>query len=231
MHAQLPAPASTRRDVKITGKGRVNGVSFDAKGHGVGDAITGTWDFSVTFSEVPARVDPFANLLGILILPTSIFGTVRGDAVNLLRLAGGVISFTQILRGDDIAVESGGAITSTSGDGLHWHSEADGEIHIDRLSSIEPFEAVMLPQGFGKVTEVFALPFSGSHGRHLVHAVRQLTFTPRAAVPSVQFRHIRIGSTVEDKTVNVTTTSIIRTVDQRFALTDGERDLAMRQRR
>lgn len=206
--------------VGITGAGSINGVSFDAQGAGSGNASTGAWDFSVEFSEIPRKVDPFANLLGILILPTSVFGREEGDATNLLSLAGGVLEFTQTLRGDQIAVDSVGTIKRNGERELHWHSEARGDIQISELASVEPFDVVMLPQGPGKVTEVFALPFLNREGRSVVHALRQLTFTPRADLPSVQFRKVMIYSTVQAKTVKVRTMSVIRAVNAPFRVNE-----------
>jgi len=204
--------------VVIKGKGKVNGVTFEASGKGSGNAASGKWDFSVMFSKVPADVDPFANLLGILILPTVVFGKVHGDAENLLTVAGGDLEFTQRLRGDDVHVDAVGTFRRT-GTEFVWNSEAEGKIGIPRVASIEPFDAVMLPQGHGKFTETFAFPFVCESGRVLVQAVRNFTFSPRAELRDIQFRRIAIVSSVEGRTVSVKTTSHIRTIDGAFRVT------------
>lgn len=219
---------TTRTDsphgVKITGVGSVNGESFKAEGRGHGDPTVGKWDFAVTFSVVPRDVDPIANLLGILILPTVVFGRTSGDATNLLTIADGVLEFTQILRGNDTAVQSVGTIRRTAPGELHWDSEATGVIHIPKLAEIEPFDAVTLPQGRGKLMDVFALPFlDGARARHVVQVVREITFTPKAELKQIQFRHITIESTVKGRTVEVRTRSIIRTIDAPFRLAEQVR--------
>jgi hypothetical protein len=214
----------TEYQVGITGVGSINGVSFRVEGSGSGCAASGKWNFNATFSEIPHNVHPFANLLGILIVPTAIFGREDGNATNLLRLANGILEFNQILRGDEIAVQSVGTIKRTTDRALLWHSEAEGEINIPELASVEPFDAVMLPQGPGKITETFALPFITGHGRQVIHFLRQFTFTPGAGLEQVQFRRITIRLSVQARTVTVGTVSIIRTISSPFRIrTDSGR--------
>jgi hypothetical protein len=207
--------ASSQR-VRVSGTGLVNGERYDVEGAGTGNAALGQWDFSAEFSTVPRDVDPFANLLGILILPTIVFGRQLGDAVNLLTLADASLEFTQTLRGDDVAVQSVGTIRRLSPGELHWHSEASGDIRLPALSAVEPFDAVMLPQGPGRLIDTFALPFQGRQGRQILHAVRQVTFTPRADMKEIQFRRITIHWSVQGSSVNVKTLSVIRSLNAPF---------------
>jgi|SoiMethySBSTD1v2_1073268.scaffolds.fasta_scaffold107232_4 hypothetical protein len=207
---QPSRPPSTRLPIDITSTGRVNGASFTANGTGVGDAGTGDWDFEVTFADKAADADAFATLVGILILPTVVFGREDGSTRNLLSLVGGNLEFTQLTDGDEVSVASRGSIRATPDGRLSWTSEAEGEIGLREVKEVEPFDAVMLPLGPGKIADVLTFPFVTPRGRRLVQAVRTITFNPAADLPGVQFRRVSIEPTATADGVRVRTQSLLR---------------------
>jgi hypothetical protein len=208
-----PVGPVSKQAVDISSAGRINGEEFEGRGSGTGDSGTGAWDFEVTFSRIPPDADAFAVLVGVLILPTVIFGREEDGTRNLLSLANGNVEFTQLTEGDQVAVQSRGSIKTTDEGRLSWLSRADGEIRMREVREVEPFDAVMLPLGAGKIADVLTFPFITSQGRQLVHAVRNITFSPSAELPGMQFRRIRIQPAVSAATVRVATRSMLRAAD------------------
>ena len=199
----------TRFRLQIRGSGTINGVTFDAVGSGTGDTETGELSFKVTFSEISKGVDPLACLLGVLIIPT-VLGRTSGNAVNLMTLAHGVFEFTQVLSGEGVNISSVGNMSRSGDEELTWRSEAEGSAQLKGVTAIEPFEAVMIPQGAGKVTDVLEIPLVGSRQTTRVHAVRNFTFTPRSELHQLQLRHIAIEPETTENTVGVNIMTTIR---------------------
>lgn len=210
-----------KQNIEISSAGRINGEDFDGRGWGTGDAETGAWDFEVTFSRVPREASAFATLVGILILPTIIFGREDDDTTNLLTLAGGDIEFTQLTDGSGVAVQSQGNIRTQGPDTMIWRSEAFGDLQMPEVHGVEPFDAVMLPSGPGRIADVLTFPFLTKRGRELVHAVRNVTFNPQAELRHVQFRRIEIRPTSEGSTVRVITRSQLRSASIQTPGTTG----------
>jgi hypothetical protein len=202
-------------DIEIEGVGTINGVAFDARGNGIGNAGTGRLSFSVEFSAIPDGTDPFAGVLGVLIIGTTVFGRELGDAYSLMTLADGEFEFTQMVAGPRIEVGGFGAVTRSSDRGFHWTSTADGTVDLRGVTSIEPFDAVMLPQGPGKLVDVLEFPVVAQTERHHVHVVRHFSFTPRAELPTIQLRAVEIKPTIEGRRVSVDIASEIRTMVNR----------------
>jgi hypothetical protein len=198
-----------RFGLQIMGSGTINGVTFDAAGGGTGNTETGELSFRVTFSEISTDVDPLANLLGVLIIPT-VLGRTLGRAVNLMTLTDGVFEFTQVLSGEGINISSVGSMSRGGDEELAWTSKAEGSAQLKGVTGIEPFEAVMIPQGAGKVIDVLEIPLIVGRQTRRVHAVRNFTFTPRSELHQLQLRHIAIEPEIEGNTVGVNIMTTIR---------------------
>jgi len=201
--------------VDITSVGLINSEEFEGHGVGIGDPDSGSWDFEVTFSRVPLDTDAFATLVGILILPTVIFGREEDGTKNLLTLADGNLEFTQLTEGDDAGVRSHGSIRAGQEGRLSWFSRAEGEMRIREVREVEPFDAIMLPLGAGKIVDVLTFPFITSKGRQLVHAIRTITFSPNVELPGVQLRRVHIEPIEQAATVRVVTRSTLRAAGKR----------------
>jgi hypothetical protein len=147
--------------------------------------------------------------LGVLIIPT-VLGRPLGRAVNLMTLTDGVFEFTQVLTGEEIDVSSVGKM-SPSGDGeLTWTSQAEGSAQLKGVTAIEPFEAVMIPQGAGKLPDVLEIPLIVREQTRRIHAVRNFTFTPKSELHQLQLRHISIEPETKGNTVGVNIVTSIR---------------------
>jgi hypothetical protein len=194
----------------IEGNGIVNDTSFSATGHGRGDSVTGRLSFQVTFSDVHEGTDPIANLLGVLILPTGLFGREIGGAVNFLTLAGGDFGFRQLLAADGIAAQSHGKLSPTGEREFTWSSSAEGQIELSRVSEIRPFNVVMVPAGLGKLVETIEWPIVDDDLVKRVHAIRHFTFEPVAGLDDHQLREIKLQTHVEGLTVQADISSSIR---------------------
>lgn len=199
----------TEQIVSISSHGRLNDAPFEAVGSGVGEPVSGRWDFEVTFLQSPTQVDRFVALIGILILPTVIFGREQEATRNLSSLADGNVEFTQISRGNGVVVNSSGSVRRREDGGLDWHSEAYGNVELHDVIEVEPFDAIMLPMGSGKLVDVLTFPLVTQEGRRLVHAIRDITFSPKTKLPGVQFRRIHIRPTSSVTTVKIQTSSTI----------------------
>ena len=197
-------------DLKIFGSGAINDVAFDVGGRGVGNTATGEFSFEVTFSDVARDTDPFANVLGVLILPTGAFGLEMENARGLMTLAGGVFAFSQMISGAGIQVRSTGHIARINAREFVWHSHAEGVVRLKQVTAIEPLQVVMLPQGAGKLTEVISLPLIEEGRRVIAQSVRHFTFTPSAELGQLQLRHAIVSHSVEGTTVRVNTRSTIQ---------------------
>jgi hypothetical protein len=62
---------------------------------------------------------------------------------------------------------------------MSWHSEAAGDIGIGPVTGVEPFEAITLPLGAGKIADVLIFPFVTLEGRKLIHAARDIMYSRR----------------------------------------------------
>lgn len=196
--------------LEIVSEGHINGEDFSGQGTGTGDAETGAWDFAVTFSRIPPQGSAFATLIGILILPTMIFGREDENTTNLLTLAGGDVEFTQLTDGERIAVQSYGSIRAVDSTTMLWRSQAVGTLELGEVYGIEPFDAVMVPSGHGRIFDILTFPFQTNKGRELVNAVRNVTFNPYFELQQVQFRRIEIEPSGDGAFVRVNTRSQLR---------------------
>jgi hypothetical protein len=204
----MPAPFT----IKIESSGTINGVQFEGTGAGKCDTSTGRITFGATFSEVAEGTTPFGNLLGVLIIPT-VFGREIGEARNLMTLTDGNFAFTQVIAGDGIHVRSHGHMSRTGESEVTWRSAGQGQVKLGSVTAIEPFAALMLPQGAGKIVDVVAIPLVEGGKRRTLHALRHFTFTPRAELKVPQLRHITVIPQVDGKTVNVDINSTISLFD------------------
>ena len=207
-------------NLRVSGTGSVNGVSFEATGAGRGDSRSGELAFEVSFSDVPRGTDPLVNLLGVLIIPT-VLGREEDGAVNLMTLAGGDFEFTQVLSGEGVDISSVGRMTRSADDELVWTSEAEGTADLAGVTAIEPFEAVMVPQGPGRFVDVLRIPLVVRGRPRHVHAVRQFTFSPGAELPQLQLREITVDPAQDGKAVSVSIRSTIRPFTSTAARADG----------
>lgn len=194
--------------LKIQSTGIVNGTRFTGTGDGHCDSATGRIGFRVTYSDFPANADPFANLLGTLIIPT-VFGLETKGAHNLLSLCEGNFHFSQTMAGDDISLHSHGSMSRTGKSELLWQSAASGKLSIPAVTQIDTFSAMMLPQGLGRFVDVIDIPLIADGRRRSVHALRHFTFAPRAGLDRPQLRAISVTPKVQGKTVEVDITSVI----------------------
>lgn len=197
-------------DLRISGTGSINDVTFDVQGKGLGNTVSGEFSFDVTFSDVARDTDLFANVLGVLILPTGAFGCEIEDAQGLMTLAGGAFEFSQMISGDGIRVHSTGKLERVSDRAFVWNSHAEGSVTLKQVSAIEPLQVVMLPQGAGKLTEVISLPLIEQGRRIIAQSVRHFTFTGGAELKQLQLRHVRVNHSVEGARVRVETKSTIQ---------------------
>jgi len=204
------APKQNVFNLSIDGAGTINNVAFDVKGRGNGNTTTGQFSFEVDFSAVAPDTDPFANVLGVLILPTGAFGREIDDADGLMKLAGGVFEFAQMIAGEGIQVRSTGNISRVNSGELAWTSQAKGLVKLKQVSAIEPFQVVMLPQGAGKIIEVISLPLIEQGKRITLQSVRHFTFTPGSELRQLQLRHTIVDHSVETSRVRVNTKSTIQ---------------------
>lgn len=200
--------------IQIVGSGSINDVSFTAEGDGTGDTKTGRLRFDATFSEVPRDTDAFANLLGVLIIPTNVFGQELGDAVNLMTLAGGEFEFTQEITGEGIYTSSSGKVERSGDDEFTWSSRAEGRVELSSVDAIKPIDAVMIPSGRGTLTEVLTLPIVERGVERPLQAVRQFSYEPRSELSRLQLRRIEIEPRIEDRRVSVDIRSVITTFDK-----------------
>jgi hypothetical protein len=159
---------------------------------------------------MPRGSDPIANLLGILIIETTVFGREIEDAVSLMTLADGVFEFTQMVAGEGIDVRSVGDVSRSGDREFTWRSQAEGRVRMKNIKAIEPFEAVMIPQSFGRVIDVLELPLVVGAETRRAHVVRYFTFTPRSELRQLQLRRITIRPKVDGRTAAVDITATIR---------------------
>ncbi|MFI1508117.1 hypothetical protein [Streptomyces sp. NPDC020597] len=178
-------------------------MEFTAEGSGSVDPSRGFVEFSVEFRPPPPRADTFGSLLSILIIPTTGFGREFDGSVNLLTLTNGSFQFRQDVASEGVSVRSVGEV-SRAGDSLfHWSSQADGSVELEGVSAVEPFDAVMIPQGAGKIAESLSIPVISATGRRLVTIFRQFTFAPDTDLPGLQLRRMVLKPTIGMSSISV----------------------------
>ncbi|MFD7782278.1 hypothetical protein ACFV4Q_04170 [Streptomyces nojiriensis] len=74
---------------------------------------------------------------------------------------------------------------------------------MEGVSAVEPFDAVMIPQGPGKIIESLSLSAIADARRRLVTIVRQFTFAPDLALPGLQLRRMALEATMGTGSVSV----------------------------
>ncbi|MDX3537881.1 hypothetical protein PV721_26690 [Streptomyces sp. MB09-01] len=189
--------------IEIDSRGSINGIEFTAEGSGSADPSRGLIEFGVAFHPTPPGADTFGALLSILIIPTAIFGRELDESFNLLTLANGSFQFRQDVAGEGVAARSFGEVKGGGRGSFNWSSRADGFVEMEGVSSVEPFDAVMIPQGAGKMIESLSIPILCSTGRRLVTIVRQFTFAPDADLPGLQLRRMILEPTIGIGSVSV----------------------------
>jgi hypothetical protein len=199
-----------RYSLVIEGGGTINETSFTATGQGEGDSLSGSLSFEVTFSAVREGTDPIANLLGVLILPTGLFGRELDGATNLLTLSDGDFGFRQLLAGEGVAAQSNGKLGRTGDREFTWSSSAEGQVELTRVSEIRPFSVIMLPAGLGKLIETIEWPIAEDDVVRRVYAIRHFTFEPVAQLEDHQLRDVTIESQVDGLSVRLDINSSIR---------------------
>jgi hypothetical protein len=189
--------------IEINSRGNLNGVDYAAKGSGTADPSLGLIEFGVSFYPTPPGADSFGSLLSILIIPTSGFGREIGNTVNLLTLTNGTFQFRQDVAADGIAATSTGKMDRVGTESFHWDSHAGGVVELEGVTGVDPFDAVMIPQGDGKITEVLSIPLICSAGRRPVTIVRQFTFAPHVGLSEMQLRRMTLEPTIRKDSVSV----------------------------
>lgn len=192
--------------LRIEGSGRINDTEYTAAGDGTCDPEAGDIRFQVAFSQIASNADPLGHLLAVLIIPT-VFGRERGGARNLLTVADGAFEFTQSMAADDLTVESCGSMEKVSAREIVWRSSARGHVRIGRVARIDPFTAVMIPQGGGRMLDVLSIPLIETDRTTVVHAVRSFDFRADAVLEQQQLRRISIRTEVEARRITATITS------------------------
>jgi len=194
----------------IEGSGVVNGTEFTATGRGEGDALSGALSFEVDFSAIAEDTDPVANLLGVLILITGLFGKEIDGAENLLTLTDGDFYFTQLLAGDDVEINSSGKLARTGEREFTWSSYAEGTAALSSVSEIHPFKVVMIPAGHGKLIETVQWPIVDAGELKNVQAIRHFSFDPAAQLRDHQLRDVAIKPRVDGLSVRLDIDTAVR---------------------
>ncbi|MEU7599546.1 hypothetical protein [Streptomyces sp. NPDC041003] len=189
--------------IDIDSRGSINGVEFTAEGSGSADPSRGLVEFGVVFRPTLPGTDTFGALLSILIIPTTGFGREFDGSVNLLTLTNGSFQFRQDVAGEGVAARSVGEFKRTGNGSFHWSSNVDGFVEIEGVTSVEPFDAVMIPQGAGKMIESLSIPVVSSSGRQIVTIVRQFTFSPGVDLAGLQLRRMTLEPTIGTGSVSV----------------------------
>ena len=197
-------------ELRIQGLGEINGLSYKADGEGRGDDTLGEVSFGATFSQVPDGVDPFASILAVIIIPTVMFGREDDGARNLISLVDGEFQFRQTVVGDGVDAASVGDVRASNERGFVWTHRAVGRVELPPITDIDPFRAVMLPQGPGHITEVIAMPIVAGGSRRTLHAVRHFTFSPRVQLDREQVRDISVKPSVQGLRVSVEIATAVR---------------------
>ena len=199
----------------IEGSGVVNGTRFTAAGRGEGDARSGALSFEVDFSAIADGTDPVANLLGVLILATGLFGKELDGAENLLTLTDGDFYFTQLLAGDGVEVNANGKLGRTGEREFEWSSYAEGDAALSSVSEIRPFEVIMIPAGHGKLIETVQWPIVDAGELKHVQAIRHFSFDPAAQLRDHQLREVAIKPRVDGLTVRLDIDTAVRRLPAR----------------
>jgi hypothetical protein len=187
----------------IASTGNINGCEFTASGEGTANPSTGVIQFSAEFTEIPAKADPFGSLLAILILPTSMFGMEIDNAVNLLTLSGGSFEFIQHVGGDGVSARADGTLARRPSGEFLWISRAEGYVNTGEIRSVDPFDAVMIPNGPGSVKESICLPLNTRTGRHLITIFREFSLGSASELPGLQLRRMTLEPDIRASSVAV----------------------------
>lgn len=188
-------------DIESTGV--INDIEYSARGHGLADAESGRVDFAATFQPVPAGASAFGSLLSILIIPTAGFGRELDGSTNLLSLIDASFDFVQDAAGDGVSVHAEGSFRRGEGGSYLWTSRASGTVTLGDVTSVDPFAAVMLPDGPGRMLECITVPLMTSEGLHEVSIVRRFAFHGGAELPDMQLRTMILHPEVDGATAAV----------------------------
>jgi hypothetical protein len=199
----------------IEGSGVVNGTQFTAQGRGEGDTASGALSFGVDFSAIADNTDPVANLLGVLILITGLFGKEIDGAENLLTLSDGDFYFTQVLAGDGVDINSSGKLSRTGEREFTWSSYAEGEAALSSVSEIHPFKVIMIPAGHGKLIETGQWPIVDEGELKQVQAIRHFSFDPAAQLRDHQLRDVAIKPRIDGLSVRLDIDTAVRRLPAR----------------
>lgn len=188
-------------DIESTGV--INDIEYSARGQGLADAEVGRVDFAVTFEPVPAGASAFGTLLSILIIPTSGFGRELDGSTNLLSLIDSSFDFVQDVAGDGISVHVEGGFRRAAEERYLWTARASGTVALGEVTAADPFAAVMLPDGPGRMTECITIPLRTVEGRRDVTLLRRFTFQDEAELPGTQLRTMILHPEVDGATAAV----------------------------
>jgi hypothetical protein len=189
-------------DIQSTGV--INDVAYTARGEGLADADLGRVDFAATFEPVPAGANAFGSLLSILIIPTVAFGREFEGSTNLLSLAGDSFDFVQEVAGDEVSVRAEGSFGRVAeGENYLWNSRASGSVTVSDIVSVNPFAAVMLSAGPGRLIETITIPLTTSDGAREVTIVRHFAFAGDRELPGLQIRDMLLEPEVRGATAAV----------------------------
>jgi hypothetical protein len=194
---------NTEHTLTIESSGNINSRDFSAKGSGTADTASGRIHFEVEFDVVPPETDPFGSLLAMLIWDTTVHGKEEGDAVNLLSLSEGPYEFAQHIGGDTVSASAKGQIEKTAENQYRWSSMSEGVVDLDRVASVESFDAVMVPDGPGRLYEYISLPIASATGRRVIPIVRHISFNSNNELPGMQIRHMKLTPEISPKYVSV----------------------------
>jgi len=199
----------TAHSISIAGGGELNGVHFNAEGQGRGDPDKGHITFEVEFSPTPPRANPFGSLLSTLIIPTVAFGLEKDSANNMLTLAPDGFSFVQAVMGDDVVAESTGTFYRRSAQEFSWHAHTLGTVTLPAVIEVDPFTAIMIPQGRGKVMETISMNLRTADGDRSISFLRTFTFPPHRDLPQPQLRHMTLKPAIRLDSIAVELTAAI----------------------
>jgi hypothetical protein len=195
---------STEHKLVIASSGNINSHDFSAKGSGTADTKSGLVHFELDFDEVPPAADPFGSLLAMLIWDTTVHGKEEEGAVNLSSLSEGPYEFVQHIGGDTVSATAKGQISKSGDHEYLWSSRSDGVVNLDRVTSVENFDAIMIPEGPGRMSEYISIPILSVLRRNVVPIVRHITFHSDRELPGRQLRHMKLTPTIRQNHVSIT---------------------------
>lgn len=188
-------------DIESTGV--INDIEYSARGQGLADAELGRVDFATTFEPVPAGASAFGTLLSILIIPTSGFGRELDGSTNLLSLVDASFDFVQDVTGEGISVHVEGGFRRAADERYLWTAHGSGTVALGDVTAADPFTAVMLPDGPGRMIECITIPLMTVEGRRDVTLLRRFTFHDGAELPGMQLRTMLLRPEVDGATASV----------------------------